>query len=178
MTGIYKRKSYNKNKYIVVIALSLILMFISSPKVMAHKQQAKFSQIINDIKAVEYAILINNNIEGIEDNRVDIDYIVENIKDRKAYIDEGLLLLEEEIENAENILLKTSSTLLDPETFHKINKNDFIKPMVNTKLKGDFFINEDGEVLYIDHTIQRDKLVIETGSKEVLALEYIDKKTK
>ena len=128
-------KGFTLIELLAVIAILAILVLLAAPKMLGYTKDAKLVQIKNDIKAYETAIA-----SEVLDKEDFLDSLkVVNNEDIVQYVEENSLFNKKGlIENEKD--LEGSHLEVEREKFN-----------VDSKLKGQFFINEKGLVLYYEN---------------------------
>ncbi|MDU5080539.1 leucine-rich repeat protein [uncultured Tissierella sp.] len=128
------KRGFTLVELIVVIAVIGILVLIATPKLIGYTQEAKKTNILNDIRVLE------NKIE---------EYLIKN-DDRlpNEFLDTELIILETAQTEGKLYSVKGSVSVDNvlSGTFKEIH-NNFIK----SKLKGKFYVNNKAEVYYLDN---------------------------
>lgn len=134
------KRGFTLVELIVVIAIIGILVLLATPKFTGYTQEAHKANIINDIKVLENKIeeyLIKNN---------------DNLPDDWTTLADNSVL---EMAKSENKLYSIKGLVEDvPTGTFKEVPNDFM----NSKLKGEFYVNElDATVYYINDKLEMPK---------------------
>lgn len=151
-------KGFSLIELIVVIVIIGILVLLATPKFLNYIEEARYTQIINDIKVLENVAIpdiIKNDMEfpiGTEKEASDLS---EGIKSHVAYKKDGLVLMENDDykPNIGNISAIPGEEIGE---YYKLDRNKFVVKKSTTRLKNNFYINKEGVVIYIDAKMDLD----------------------
>lgn len=136
------KRGFTLIELIVVIAVIAVLVLLAVPKFMGHIDKAKEAHIVNDVrvaenKVSEFLIGHGHEIGDISSREVAYSdlYKVISDEDGKVFSREG---------EVDSIMSGTYSQLLD----------EFIREDVRSKLNGQFFTDDDGNVYYSDVPVE------------------------
>lgn len=129
-------KGFSLIELIVVMAVIAILMLIAVPKFFGITEQAKETQIINDVRVIEDKLLEHsikhNDIMPNGSEIADIDEFTNIVRDNRLYNKEGVV--------PEDNIGAGGHFFILPESF--------INTETNSRLEGDFISDANGNVYY------------------------------
>lgn len=145
------KKGFTLIELIVVIAVLGILVLLAAPKFLGYIEKAKIAQIVNDVKAYEDDLGV---VEIDDEYFVIANFQEVNVEDLLNAGYEGNLYSKKGRVNLD-VLAETETewdgwTLLDEfewDYYYLIDRNLMT---VNSKLKGNFYVNSEGGVFYTE----------------------------
>lgn len=132
-----KKSGFTLVELIVTIAIIGLLVLFAAPKFMDRAAEARRTNIVNDIAVAEIKVgeyLMAHDVFGPDWTPVVLAQMDKQKEDHILYDREGVVDSTGAIRAGEYVLLPTT----------------FVKEEVHSKLKGDFYANENGDVYYGD----------------------------
>ena len=123
------KKGFTIIEFAVVILVIGILMFVAKPNFMRNVEKTKLTHIIYDIKIAE------NHVEEL--------IIMDRMPTKWEPLDS--FNLESESKKGNVYELDGLATSIVKSKYQKVSKNN-----IKSKLKGDFYVNLEGRVYYVD----------------------------
>lgn len=147
------KKAFTIIELIVVIAILGILILLAMLSFGGQTRKAKVTLIRHDIKVAENAM----EMYLIDNNEIPSNWRIINNGDLNKAKNENLLY------NREGL------TKIIKQEEHRIIGKDFIKEKIKTKLPGDFYVNQGGEVFYQKDKVDGKEPIDEVPDKYIVA---------